>query len=383
MSIHRMVQRGLCAIVLSCVAVATLSAQQPPPGQRKKKPVDSAKIAKDSAKMAKAAKDSGSVGRFFQSETPLNVTLTLNIKRIRGDKGDLPPWRAATLSYAKAAPDTAAISIPVRVKTRGIWRLKNCDFPPIWLNFSGNDVKGTEFKGLDQIKLTSYCRNNDEYERYILQELQLNRALRLITPVAHAVRAVHVTYVDSASKKVEATRWAIFQEEPLTLAGRLNARLLRQTGAGPDDLDPHQSAIFGLFQYFVGNTDFSISGLHNVELLGLNNGLSVYPVAHDFDFSGAVNSRYATTPPQLGIRTVRERLYRGYCVPPAEFEKGFALFNAKKDSIYALYRDPIGKLLPEGTVKETLQYFDDFYKTINNPKDAREDVIKRCLNGKA
>jgi hypothetical protein len=182
---------------------------------------------------------------------------------------------------------------------------------------------------------------------------------------------------------VEATRWAFFQEEPLTLAGRLGARVLKQTGAGPEDLDPYQSALFGVFQYFVGNTDFSISALHNVELLGLNNGLSVYPVAHDFDFSGAVNARYATVPPILPIRTVRDRLYRGYCVPPAEFEKVFALFREKKDSIYGLYRDPIGKLLPEGTVKETLSYFDDFYKTINNPKDAKEDVIKKCLNGKA
>jgi hypothetical protein len=380
MSIYRMVWRALrAAAVLSCVGVVPLPAQL----AKKPKPKDSTKVAKDSIKMAKAAKDSGSVGRFFQDETPLNITLTLNIKRIKGDKSDNPPWRQATLSYAATAPDTGAVTIPLRVKTRGIWRLKNCEFPPIWFNFISENVKGTQFKGVDQIKLTSYCRNSDEYERYVLQELQLNRALRLLTPVSHAVRAVRVTYVDSASKKVEATRWAFFQEEPLTMAGRLQGKIMKIEGAGPDDLDPHQSALFGLFQYFVGNTDFSISHLHNVELLGLNSALAVYPVAHDFDFSGAVNARYATVPPQLPIRTVRDRLYRGYCVPQTEFEKAFAQFNAKKDSIYGLYRDPIGKLLPEGTVKETLSYFDDFYKTINNPRDAKDDIIKACLSGKS
>jgi hypothetical protein len=372
-----MVTRALSAAALVGAMVPSLSAQKPI------KTPDAAKLAKDSAKMAKAAKDSGTVGRFFRSETPVTMTLSLNIKRIKGDKGDNPPWRAATLTYAAVAPDTGMVKIPLRVKTRGIWRLKNCEFPPIWLNFTGEAVKGTEFKGLDEVKLTSYCRNNDEYEKYILSELQLNRALRLLTPIAHAVRAVKVTYVDSASGKTEATRWGFFQEEPLTLAGRLNGRILKQQGAGPEDLDPFQSGLMGVFQYFVGNTDFSVAALHNIELLGLNNGMTVYPIAHDFDFSGAVNARYATVPPQLPIHSVRDRLYRGYCVPPEQFSKVFALFNAKKDSIYGLYRDPVGKLLPEDVTKRTLEYFDDFYKTINNPKDAKSDIIERCLGGKA
>jgi hypothetical protein len=377
MSIRRTIKRTMTAAVLVGALVPSLPAQKPV------KTKDAAKLAKDSAKMAKAAKDSGTVGRFFRSEAPVTMTLTLNIKRIKGDKGDNPPWRAATLTYAASAPDTGIVKIPVRVKTRGIWRLKNCEFPPIWLNFSGEAVKGTEFKGLDQVKLTSYCRNNDEYEHYILSELQLNRALRLLTPISHAVRAAKVMYVDSASGKTEATRWAFFQEEPLTLAGRLNGRILKQQGAGPDDLDPFQSALMGVFQYFVGNTDFSVAGLHNIELLGLNNGMTVYPIAHDFDYSGAVNARYAVVPPQLPIHSVRDRLYRGYCVPPDQFAKVFALFNAKKDSIYGLYRDPVGKQLPEDVTKRTLEYFDDFYKTINNPKDAKSDIIEHCLAGKA
>lgn len=377
MSAYRMAVRAAWAALAVCAVAGQAQAQQ-----KKAKVRDSAKIAHDSVKMAKAAKDSGSVAHFFQSETPLTVTLTLNTKRIKADKSD-SPWRPATISYAATAPDTGTVMVPIKVKTRGIWRLKNCEFPPIWLNFSGATAKGTEFKGLDEVKLTSYCRNTDEYERYVLQELQVNRALRLLTPMSHAVRAVRVTYVDSASKRPEATRWAFVQEEPLAMAGRLNARLLKLNGAAPDDVDPFQSGLMGVFEYFAGNTDFSISGLHNVELLGLNNATAVVPVARDFDFSGAVNARYATVPPQLPIRTVRDRLFRGYCVPPADFATVFALFNAKKDAIYALYRDPVGKLLPDNTVKETLDYYDEFYKTINNPKDAKRDILDRCLGGKA
>src|SRR5581483_4460699 len=153
--------------------------------QKTPKPKDSAKIAKDSMKLAKATKDSGSMGRFFRSEEPVVFTLTTNIKRIKGDKDDNPPWRAAKISYAATAPDTGTITIPVRIKTRGIWRRKNCEFPPIWLNFD-NTAKKTIFGGLDQVKLANYCRNNDESESYILRELQVNRALRLLTPYAHS-----------------------------------------------------------------------------------------------------------------------------------------------------------------------------------------------------
>jgi hypothetical protein len=379
MSIYRMRRRALsAAVVLSCIPATSLLAQAP-----KVKARDSAKVAKDSAKIAKAAKDTATVERFFQSETPLEITLSVNLKRLKSDTSGESPWRQAKLTYAATAPETGTVTISLRVKTRGVWRLKHCEFPPIWLNFASKDVKRTEFKGVDQIKLTSYCRNDDEYERYIVQELELNRALRVLTPFSHAVRAAHITYVDSATGKKEAARWAFFQEEPLVMAGRLQSKILKTQNAGPDDVDPFHSALFGVFEYFIGNTDFSIADLHNVELLRPNNVRSPYPVPHDFDYSGAVNTRYAIPAPQLSLPSVRDRLFRGYCAAPAEFEKVFALFRAKKDSIYALYRDPIGKLLPENTVKETLSYFDDFYRVINSPTAAGYEIVKVCLRHKA
>jgi hypothetical protein len=102
------------------------------------------------------------------------------------------------------------------------------------------------------------------------------------------------------------------------------------------------------------------------------------PIMHDFDFSGAVNARYATPDPKLRIRTVRQRLYRGYCVADSIYPKVFELFNAKKNDIYGLYSDKIGALMDPKVVKETLEYFDEFYKTINNPRDAKDLIINSC-----
>jgi hypothetical protein len=321
--------------------------------------------------------DSTSVSKFFRSETPIVATLTTNVGRLRGDKNAATaPWRPATLSYT--GPDTAHGTIPVRLKTRGIWRLKNCQFPPVRLNFTSEAVKHTPFAGLDQPKLVNHCRDEDTYEQYVLQEFQLYRIYRLLTPASHAVRLLKLSYADSGSGKILATRYAYIEEQPGELAARMLAKQSKLKGARPDDLEPYQSAIVGLFQYMIGNTDFAYGALHNVELIQMQNG-DYWPVVYDFDFSGAVNARYATVDPQLRVRNVRDRLYRGFCVPKEEYPKAVALFNAKKDSIYALYRDSLGTLLRPGIVDETLKYYDEFYKTINNPRSLKNEIMDACI----
>jgi hypothetical protein len=317
------------------------------------------------------------LAKFFATETPIVATFTLNVGKIRGDKNsDNAPWRDATITYAG---DSGTVRVPVKVKTRGIWRLKNCQFPPIRLNFANDSTKHTIFHGLDKPKLVNHCRDEDSYEQYVLQEFQLYRVYRLVTPASHAVRLLRLSYADSASKKVLATRYAFITEEPATLAARLHASETKITGAGPGDIEPLHGVLASVFQYMIGNTDWAVSALHNVELVQLPTG-DYWPIIYDFDFSGAVNARYATADPRLHLRTVRDRLYRGYCVPdPGIYKEVFAVFNAKKDSIYALYRDPLGKLLKPDIVDETLKYFDEFYKTINEPRLAKMNIMDACL----
>jgi hypothetical protein len=313
---------------------------------------------------------------FFESQDPIEVTLTTNIGKIRGDKGAEPPWRPAELSYA--APE-GNVTVPIKARTRGIWRLKMCDFPPLRLNFSGATSKGTIFHKLDKPKMVSYCKDIDSYDQYILQEFQLYRIYHLLTPLSHKARLLKFVYADSGSGKIRAKRYGFLTEEPSALGKRLGGKVLEQRGAQPGDLDPYQDALFGVFQYFIGNTDFSEAALHNVELFFDNQGMAS-PIAFDFDFAGAVNARYATPDQSLRITSVRQRLFRGYCTDPDSYAKVFALFNEKKPEIYALYDDPVGKLMDRGTARETLKYFDEFYETINNPRAAKRSIIEACID---
>lgn len=328
---------------------------------------------------AQSADSSAGGGRgpsaaIFAAIAPLPVTLTANLGRLRRDDTADPPWRAATLAYTGG--DGAAVTLPVRVRTRGNWRLKNCVFPPLRLNLT-RAARGGWFDGMDKPKLVNYCRDDDQSEQYVVQEYQLYRVYNLLTPLSHRARLLRVAYADSATGRVETTRHAILLEEDDSLAARAGATILEQKGATANDLDPHAMVLFSVFQYLIGNTDWSVNGLHNVMLLARD--MTHFPVAYDFDHAGTVDARYARPNVILPIKHVRERLYRGYCAPPEAYAPVFALFEERREAIYALYADEIGRLLEPAAARRTLAYFDEFYATIRDPGLAKRRIMDACL----
>ncbi len=313
---------------------------------------------------------------FFDVLTPLDITITVNLKQIQRDKGDSVPWRNATL--ASVGADGVTKIIPIKMRTRGIWRLKKCEYPPIRLNFAKAVVKGTEFEGLSKPKLVSFCRDTELHEQYVLQEFQLYRVYNQVTPNSHKVRLIRLSYVDSASGKLAAKRYAFIQEEADAMAERLGGSMIKDKGAHADDMDDYAMAVWGLFEFMIGNTDISITQLHNAELLTLPTGLLI-PVAYDFDFSGAVNTTYATPEPKLRLDNVRTRMYRGYCVPPEQVKAAVDQFNLRKPEILALYDDRLGKLIMPKFRESVLDYFREFYSIINDRRSLASQVTESCL----
>ncbi|HEX5580917.1 MAG TPA: hypothetical protein VFX39_05015 [Gemmatimonadaceae bacterium] len=363
-------------VVLAATLVASLLAVPAlaPPRLLAQERSDSA--SRDSTAPDSAAREAAD--RFWSPLAPITATFTANLGRLRRDRQDDAPWRAAVLSYVAAGGDT--VRIPLRARTRGIWRLANCAFPPLRLDFRKDSTRGTLFEGADEPKLVSYCRDSDGYEEYVLQEYQLYRVYNLLTPYSHRVRLLRLTYADSGSGRARTTRWAFLVEEPGELADRIGATRTEAKGAGPADLDTYQHVLHALFQYMIGNSDWSISALHNAELFFKDT--AYIPVAYDFDYAGAVNTSYAVPPPQLHLPDVRTRRYRGWCVSAEQLAPVIALFNERKDAIYALYStdDEVGRLLRPRTVKGTLDYFDQFYETINDPRAARLELEERCVD---
>ena len=93
-------------------------------------------------------------------------------------------------------------------------------------------------------------------------------------------------------------------------------------------MDAETSIQNAMFQFMIGNTDFSVAYQHNGKLLFVNK--EIIPLPYDFDMTGWVNPSYATVNQSLGIKSVRERVYRGFKREEQYFDQVREDFIAKK-----------------------------------------------------
>jgi hypothetical protein len=314
----------------------------------------------------------------FRDSTALDVTIETELKALIRDRDSTKfAPHAGTLTYRDAAG--AMRSFPVTLRARGHFRRqsRNCEFPPLKLEFERKDARATLFQGNSVLKITTNCRPNvADYQQYILSEYALYRAYQLLSPRYFRTRLAHITYHDASRAMNDVISWAFFIEDDKEVAKKFGSTVEETHGALFHDVDQTQLAITALFEYMVANTDWSISGLHNVSLIRDSIG-AIHPVAYDFDWSGAVNARYAFPDARLGIRTTTERLYRGPCRSMTEWQPVLDRFLAARPRVEAVYA-----AIPAFDARrksQVLEYFAGFYKVIGDPNAARHALLDGCL----
>ncbi|GAC1516656.1 MAG: hypothetical protein NVS1B4_12790 [Gemmatimonadaceae bacterium] len=328
---------------------------------------------------AQAPAEARAADLLFASESVLRLTLATDIDAFARDRDSTASvFHPATLSVADT--DGVTTTLDIQIRTRGHWRRQagNCTMPPVLLVVAGSKTKHTLFAHQKALKLVAHCRESGDYEQYILREYLVYRMLNRLTPRSFRVRLVRATYVDVAGRRAAVTRYAFLVEDQHRMAARLGGTILRALGATYDNIDSDQALLVAAFEYMIGNTDWSMAGLHNIRLVAVPQSLPL-AVPYDFDFSGLVDTRYASVDPRLRLRSVRQRLYRGGCRTAAEWAPTVAHFNARRADIYALYDSPL-PLNPD-YVNSTRRYLDEFYATINDPRALREQLIEPCREG--
>lgn len=315
----------------------------------------------------------------FESHEVLELTLAQDVKTMKKDVGENRTYHPAQLSYVDGSG--RAVTLNVSIKTRGKTRRNPqlCDSPPLSVKFEPENTKGTLFQDQIKLKLVTHCKRKKElFEQYLLREYLVYRLYNILTPKSFRVRLVHMNYVDSGGKYKPDKRYAFFIESDNDMAGRNNGK--------PDDTakgfrafcNKEEQVMFSVFQFMIGNTDWSVPGHHNVKIFREGTGKTLVAVPYDFDMSGIVNARYARPHEKLQgkIKDVRTRWYRGLCRKQEEFAPVLPRFKKKKEKIYALYEN--FSLLDKRYKRATFRYLDEFYDIINKPRLVKKHLVENC-----
>ena len=308
---------------------------------------------------------------------PLTLRLETDLHALTRDRGTDRKAHPATLHFgggSGGAADTGTVA--VKLRTRGIFRLKKCAFPPIRLDLPAHKVEGTLFAGQDRLKLVTHCQGDRLYERNLLREYALYRAFNTVTDSSFRVRLAHVTYIDSARHDT-VTRYGFLIESDAGLAQRISAHTLAADNLYDPIMDPSYMTMVSIFQYLIGNTDWSVYKRHNIAIFQqVAEPKPLFAVPYDYDFSGAVNAPYAIPPEQLHTQSVRQRVYRGFCQPDSILAPVLDRFRGAKDSMYAAVRAVPD--LPERDARDVLEYFDEFYKLLDNRAAVNREFGRGC-----
>ncbi|MFC1660226.1 hypothetical protein ACFL3S_02010 [Gemmatimonadota bacterium] len=320
----------------------------------------------------------------FSSHEVIDLTIEADFPALkREDRSRESEERPARIVWNTA--DGESGSLDIQIRTRGNFRLqrRNCDFPPLRLNVKKGEAAGTLFENQDKLKVVSPCKIRQDYwEQYVVLEYLTYRTLNALSDLSFRVRLARVTYVDNTNQDETFTRYAFLIEDDTDMAQRNEGRKQDWQGGDllPNRIEPHHAILIDVFQYMMGNTDWSAVRMHNMELfIGSDGALSTVPF--DFDFAGIVDARYASPDPSLPIRRVRQRLFRGFCPDdagrsPEEYEPIYELFRLKKDEIYEMWRSQEG--LGEDELKDSLEYFDDFYEILDDPGKIESRMMRNC-----
>jgi hypothetical protein len=308
------------------------------------------------------------------AQEPVRFTLTLPIRDVmRSDDGSEWP---AQLALEGAEP------VEVKVRRRGKSRLEHCQFKPLWLNFQTKDLRGTVFAGQNRVKLVTHCTNGFFKRGYLATELLSYRLLNNLTDASFRVRAAAITYIDADNQKAQAQHGFIIEHKK-DLAKRLDATDADVEQMNVADYRAANLALLALFQYAIGNTDFSfIRGpadddcCHNSVVLRSNSSGDYLNVPYDFDNTGLVNPPYAVPGEGLKIRSVTQRLYRGYCSHNGATQQARELILERKDDLLGLFAQ--GAEIPNLRIDKTRRYLDKFFAVLESDKDFEQKVLGRC-----
>lgn len=314
----------------------------------------------------------------FDADEHLDITFTFNMREFMRRKSD-PDYVDALMVIHISEKDSVIKDL--RIRPRGNFRRSVCAFPPIMINPRQEDSASDFPLGNRNIKLVTHCRNRNFFENYVLKEYLVYKLYNLVTDYSLKVRLAEIKYVNSLDTGDFISRYGFLIENIEDMAERNHAIVLDNETLRQIDMIPVMMTRMALFEYMIGNFDWQLGKPHNIETIKAMDIITpmAIPVPYDFDFSGLVDAPYAEPREDLGIKTVRQRVYLGICGHQDEWNTVLDEFEELQPDFY----DVINHFhyLDSKIRKQIISYLDEFYSLIRKRDSFLYMMRTECRQG--
>ena len=206
-----------------------------------------------------------------------------------------------------------------------------------------------------------------------------------MSEISFRVRLLRITYHDP-HEDTELTRYGFVIEDIRAVAERNDLQRVKIRHPGHDDHDPVRRTLIHVFQYMIGNTEYSLTApepdkncCHNLHLLTARKEPPYIALPFDFDFSGLVDASYAEPNPRYPIKSVRTRFYKGRCADSAQLPDTLELFQRKRGDLLAVIDEVAGlDRKAARAARPARSYVERFYRVIDDPDEVRKRLVEHC-----
>jgi hypothetical protein len=158
-------------------------------------------------------------------------------------------------------------------------------------------------------------------------------------------------------------QWAFLIEDTAQLRDRVGlAETIDNAFNLPrDTFHDNLLKIAAVYQYMIGNSDWSIPVARNLKYMSKNG--KIIPIPYDFDFSGLVNASYAVPSPDHGIPNVRTRIFLGFPEDTRQLKGTLSYFRTKRRDLFRTVNN--FKALDKDSKTIVSEYLASFFATMN------------------
>ena len=329
------------------------------------------------AQEIKEDKKIGKVSKLFSSDSVVHIKMNYANKVVRKRTND-STYLDMDLDYQVGSEDWK--SIPVKIRSRGNNRLKNCYFAPIKMKINKEVTKGTLFKGNKKLKLVLPCLTERDRNDYLLKEFLAYKLYELVSPYHYKTRLLDITLIEPKGKNFKEHKIkGFFIEDIKKVADRHGGKVLKRN-MHPMQQDALCSVQNAFFQFMIGNTDFSTAYQHNEKLLFVNK--TTMPVPFDFDMSGLCNTTYSVVSQigddELPITSVTQRMYRGFKRDNEIMLEVRNQFLENKTKILAIISAQKVHFENPKSYIQCTAYINEFFDVLANDSKFKKQILNRA-----